>query len=63
MMSREDKQEILAFVNFYVVLGIVRLEALCRYTGVSARTIQRWNKSGIDDRRKGAEKKVPRTLR
>ena len=61
-MSREDKQEILTFVNFYVVLGIVRLETLCRYIGVSSRTIQRWNKSGIDDRRKGAEKKVPRAF-
>jgi putative transposase len=62
MMSREDKQEILDFVNFYIVLGIVRLETLCRYMGVSARTIQRWNKTGIDDRRKGAEKKVPRAF-
>jgi len=61
-MGREDKQEILAFVNFYVVLGIVRLETLCRYIGVSARTIQRWNKYGPVDRRKGAEKKVPRAF-
>jgi len=61
-MSPEDKQEILNFVNFYVVLKIVRLSILCKYIGVSERTIQRWNKFGIDDKRKGAKKHIPRRL-
>lgn len=61
-MSREEKQDILDFVNFYVVLGIVRLAVLCIYIGVSERTIQRWNTGGIDDKRKGAEKNVVRKL-
>ena len=61
-MSREDKQDILDFVNFYVILGIVRLSVLCRYIGVSERTIQRWNLYGVEDKRKGAEKQVVRKL-
>ena len=61
-MSREDKHEILDFVNFYVVLGIVRLSVLSRHIGVSQRTIQRWNLYGVDDKRKGAEKQVVRKL-
>lgn len=61
-MPREDKQEILDFVNFYVILGIVRLAVLCTYIGISDRTIQRWNRDGIDDKRKGAEKHVVRKL-
>lgn len=61
-MAREEKQEILDFVNFYVILGIVRIAVLCAYIGVSERTIQRWNSIGIDDKRKGAEKRVDRKL-
>lgn len=62
MMSREEKQDILDFVNFYVVLGIVRLFVLCSYIGISERTIQRWNLTGVDDGRKGAQKRVVRKL-
>jgi putative transposase len=61
-MSAEDKQNILDFVNFYVILGIVRQSVLCTYIGISSRTIQRWNKNDVQDRRKGAEKHVPRKL-
>lgn len=61
-MAREEKQKILDFVNFYVILGIVRIAVLCAYIGISERTIQRWNVSGIDDKRKGAEKRVVRKL-
>lgn len=61
-MSREEKQEILDFVNLYVILGIVRLSILSKYLGISERTIQRWNKNGVDDKRKGAVKDVPRKL-
>lgn len=61
-MSPEQKQDILNFVNFYVILGIVRLSVLCRHIGVSDRTIQRWNLYGVDDKRKGAEKQVVRKL-
>ena len=49
-MSREQKQDILDFVNFYCTLGIVRLSVLCRNIGVSDRTIQRWNLYGVDDK-------------
>lgn len=62
MMSRESKNEILDFVNFYCILGIVRLSVLCRHIGVSERTIQRWNRYGVQDKRKGAEKHVARKL-
>jgi putative transposase len=61
-MSREEKQDILDFINLYVVLGIVRLTILCFHIGISERTIQRWNKDGIIDKRKGAEKQVVRKL-
>ncbi len=61
-MPREEKQAILDFVNFYVLLGIVRLSVMCRYIGVSERTIQRWNLNGVDDYRKGAPKRVVRKL-
>ncbi|HHU36675.1 MAG TPA: IS3 family transposase [Treponema sp.] len=62
MMPREAKQDILDFVNFYVILGIVRIAVLCTYVGISERTIQRWNQNGIDDKRKGAPKQVVRKL-
>lgn len=62
MMSREEKYEILDFVNFYVTLGIIRLSAMCDYIGVSARTIQRWNKYGLDDKRTIIEKEGPQKL-
>lgn len=61
-MMREEKREILDFVHFYVVLGIVRLAVLCMYIGISERTIQRWNKEGIEDKREGAQKQVVRKL-
>ena len=61
-MSREEKYEILDFVNFYVTLGIIRLSAMCDYIGVSARTIQRWNKYGLDDKRTIIEKEGPQKL-
>lgn len=61
-MSREEKQDILDFVNFYVLLGIVRLAVLCDSFGISQRTIQRWNQFGVDDKRKGAKKHVVRKL-
>lgn len=62
MMSKQDKQEVLNFVNFYVILGIVRLTVLCKHIGISDRTIQRWNQNGVEDKRKGAEKHVARKL-
>src|SRR5574344_2051596 len=62
MMSREEKQEILDFVNLYVILGIVRLSILSKHLGISERTIQRWNKNGVDDHRKGSAKNVVRKL-
>lgn len=61
-MSREEKQEILDFVNLYVILGIVRLSILSKHLGISERTIQRWNKNGVDDQRKGSAKNVVRKL-
>ena len=41
-MNAEDKQDILDFIDFYVVLGIVHQKTLCKYLGISVRTIQRW---------------------
>ena len=51
MMNAEDKQDILDFMDFYVVLGIVHQKTLCKYLGISARTIQRWRKNGTADDR------------
>lgn len=50
-MNAEDKQNILDFMDFYVVLGIVHQKTLCKYLGFSARTIQRWRKNGTADDR------------
>jgi len=61
-MSPEEKQELLNFVNFYVILGVVSLAKFCEYLGVSKRTIQRWNHFGVQDKRKGAKKIVARKL-
>ena len=62
MMTAEDKRAILDFISFYVVLGIVRMKTLCSYIGVSQRTIERWQKDGVEDRRRGSSRKVPRKL-
>ena len=61
-MNAGDKQNILDFIDFYVVLGIVHQKTLCKYLGISARTIQRWRKNGTADKRKGSERKIPRKL-
>ena len=61
-MSSGDKQDILDFIDFYVVLGIVQQKTLCKYLGISVRTIQRWRKNGTTDKRKGSERKIPRKL-
>ena len=61
-MNAEDKQDILNFIDFYVVLGIVHQKTLRKYLGISARTIQRWRKNGTADKRKGFERKIPRKL-
>ena len=50
------------FVNFYAKLGIIRGCEFAKFFGISQRTIQRWNKNGTKDLRKGAEKSVPRKL-
>ena len=62
-MNAEDKQDILDFIDFYVVLGIVQQKTLCKYLGISVRTIQRWRKNGTADKRKGSERKIPRKLK
>ena len=49
-------------MNFYARLGIIRLSELAKFFQISERTIQRWNKNGTKDLRKGAEKSVPRKL-
>ena len=61
-MNAEDKQDILDFIDFYVVLGIVHQKTLCKYPGNSVRTIQRWRKNGTAEKRKGSERKITRKL-
>ena len=46
-MNAGDKQNILDFIDFYVVLGIVHQKTLCKYLGISVRTIQRWLKTKL----------------
>ena len=62
-MNAEDKQDSLDFIDFYVVLGIEHQKTLCKYLGISVRTIQRWRKNGTADKRKGSERKIPRKLK
>jgi len=45
-----------------VTLGMVRLTELAKFSGISERSIQRWKKTGIRDKRKGSAKSVPRKL-
>ena len=40
----------------------MRISALCFYLGLSERTVQRWKKEGLRDRRKNSKKKVARKL-
>ena len=61
-MNAEDKQDILDFIDFYVVLGIVHQKTLCEYLGISVRTIQRWRKNGTAEKRKGSERKITRKV-
>ena len=35
---------------------------MCKYLDISSRTIQRWRKNGLTDKRKGASKNVPKKL-
>lgn len=49
-------------MNLYVILGIVRLSVLSEHLGISQRTIQRWNRNGVEDQRKRAVKNVARKL-
>ena len=62
MMTAGDKRMILDFISFYVVLGIVRMKTRCSCIGVSQRTIERWQKYGVEDRRKGSSRNVPKKL-
>lgn len=39
-----------------------RLERVCDLLGISGRTLQRWDRQGFEDKRKGAPKSVPRKL-
>ena len=61
-IDESTKQAVIDFAAVYVTLGIVRLQTIKKYFGISGRTIQRWKKSGTADRRKGAEKNIPRKL-
>jgi hypothetical protein len=38
------------------------MKTLCNYIGVSQRTIERWQKNGFEDRRRGSSRKVTRKL-
>lgn len=36
---------------------------MCKYLDISSRTIQRWRKNGLTDKRKGASKNVPKNAK
>ena len=59
MISEKEKQSIL---NFLEENKQIRLSTLCKYLEISPRTTQRWKKDGLKDKRKGAEKSVPKKL-
>lgn len=48
-------------VNTAIDNGIL-LKTMCKFIGISSRTIQRWKKSGLIDKRSGALKYIPRKL-
>ena len=39
-----------------------RLSSICKFIGISSRTIQRWKKSDLSDQRKGSQRHIPHKL-
>lgn len=39
-----------------------RLSSICKFLGISVRTIQRWKKSNLIDKRKGSKRQIPHKL-
>lgn len=61
MISLTEKKETLQLLRETMAAG-VRKKDVCECSGISIRTYQRWEKSCIEDARKGSVKKVPRKL-
>jgi len=57
----EAKQDLIDQVADGLDKGVSKT-ALCEVFGLTIRTLQRWNTTGLVDKRKGAEKCVPRKL-
>lgn len=61
MIPSEEKQNILEWINEAVDAGARTINA-CEIADISIRTFQRWRRDDLDDKRKGAVKKVQRKL-
>jgi len=61
MNSLEDKQKLLRAIKDAREKG-ARLQAICRHIGISMRTIQRWEKAVLIDKRNGSTRYVSHKL-
>ena len=59
LTTESERQTILDFIDNN---KNVRLSILCKYLDISSRTLQRWRKNGLTDKRKGASKNIPKKL-
>lgn len=60
LTTESERQTILDFIDNN---KNIRLSVLCKYLDISSRTIQRWRKNGLTDKRKGASKNVPKNAK
>lgn len=61
LISKDQRKYTLELINEAVSNG-ARKSEVCKFIGISLRTIQRWLKQGLIDKRKGAEKVVKNSL-
>ena len=61
MIALEDKRSIIEWIHEAINTGTRAVNA-CEMAGISIRTFQRWRRDSLEDKRKGAVKKVPRKL-
>jgi len=61
MIPINKKQQMQQLIKEGICKG-AKKSALCNVLDISIRTYQRWEKTGVSDKRKGAEKHIPRKL-
>ena len=61
IIQKSIKEQVIIAVANAVHAG-ARKKAACEMIGITCRTLQNWEKNGLEDKRKGAEKHVPQKL-